>query len=72
MFDNMFNTVMDIKGKTKDNLNAQRVLKSICSRLELEMDGHSSNTMPKSAYTLTRDKKRRIFDWMRCLRLEDV
>ncbi|KAL0448838.1 UNVERIFIED_CONTAM: hypothetical protein Slati_1440200 [Sesamum latifolium] len=34
MFDNLFNTVMDIKEK-KDNLNARNDLKIICNRLEL-------------------------------------
>ncbi|KAL0401502.1 UNVERIFIED_CONTAM: hypothetical protein Slati_4180100 [Sesamum latifolium] len=29
VFDNIFNTVMDVKGKTKDNLNARKDLKII-------------------------------------------
>ncbi|KAL0359822.1 UNVERIFIED_CONTAM: hypothetical protein Sangu_0831600 [Sesamum angustifolium] len=37
VIDNIFNTVMDIKGKTKDNMNAHRDLKIICNRLELEL-----------------------------------
>ncbi|KAL0287390.1 UNVERIFIED_CONTAM: hypothetical protein Scaly_2766300 [Sesamum calycinum] len=37
VFDNIFNTVMDIKGKTKDNLNARKDLKIICNRSELEL-----------------------------------
>ncbi|KAL2231174.1 UNVERIFIED_CONTAM: hypothetical protein Sindi_1711800 [Sesamum indicum] len=31
MFDNIFNTVMDIKGSTKDTLNAWKDLKIICN-----------------------------------------
>ncbi|KAK4389817.1 hypothetical protein Sango_2318700 [Sesamum angolense] len=37
VFDNIFNTEIDIKGKTKDNLNARKDLKIICNRLELEL-----------------------------------
>jgi len=32
VFDNVFNTVMDIKGKTKDNANARIDMKKICKR----------------------------------------
>ncbi|KAL0328155.1 UNVERIFIED_CONTAM: hypothetical protein Scaly_2248100 [Sesamum calycinum] len=35
VFHNIFNTVMDIKGKTKDNMNAHRDLKIICNHPEL-------------------------------------
>ncbi|KAL0405155.1 UNVERIFIED_CONTAM: hypothetical protein Slati_3829400 [Sesamum latifolium] len=50
---------MDIKGKTKDNLNARMDLKSICNRPELELDEHRLNVMPKAAYTLMKEQKRR-------------
>ncbi|KAL0417098.1 UNVERIFIED_CONTAM: hypothetical protein Slati_3541700 [Sesamum latifolium] len=59
VFDNIFNTVMDIKGKTKDNLNAHWDLKSICNRPELELDERRPNVMPKAAYTLSKEQKRR-------------
>ncbi|KAL0455291.1 UNVERIFIED_CONTAM: hypothetical protein Slati_0868300, partial [Sesamum latifolium] len=36
VFDNIFNTVMDIKGKIKDNLNIRKDLMIICNRSELE------------------------------------
>ncbi|KAL0298795.1 UNVERIFIED_CONTAM: hypothetical protein Sradi_6539300 [Sesamum radiatum] len=38
VFDNILNTIMDIKGRTKDNMNACRDLKIICNRPELELD----------------------------------
>ncbi|KAL0434385.1 UNVERIFIED_CONTAM: hypothetical protein Slati_2772800 [Sesamum latifolium] len=49
VFNNIFNTVMDIKGKTKDNLNARKDLKNICNRPELEVDERRPNAMPKAA-----------------------
>ena len=37
VFDNVFNTVMDVKGKTKDNAKARMDLKEYCRRRELEL-----------------------------------
>ncbi|KAL0311178.1 UNVERIFIED_CONTAM: hypothetical protein Sangu_2412500 [Sesamum angustifolium] len=64
VFDNIFNTIMDIKGKTMDNLNARRDLKTICNHLELELDEHKPNVMPKAVYTLTKEQKRRVCEWI--------
>ncbi|KAK4383012.1 hypothetical protein Sango_2817600 [Sesamum angolense] len=60
VFDNIFNTVMDIKEKTKDNLKARKDLNIICTRPELEVDKRRLNVKPKAVYTLTREHKRRI------------
>ncbi|KAL2226718.1 UNVERIFIED_CONTAM: hypothetical protein Sindi_2030500 [Sesamum indicum] len=59
---------MDIKGKTKDNLNARRDLKIICNCPELELDERRSNLIPKAVYTLSKEQKRRIFEWIRGLK----
>ncbi|KAL0347689.1 UNVERIFIED_CONTAM: hypothetical protein Scaly_1784900 [Sesamum calycinum] len=48
VFDNIFNTVMDIKGKMKDNMNARTDLKIICNRPKLELDERRPNVMPKA------------------------
>ncbi|KAL0354335.1 UNVERIFIED_CONTAM: hypothetical protein Sangu_1014800 [Sesamum angustifolium] len=48
IFDSVFNTVMNIKEKTKDNLNAQKDLKIIYYRLELEADERRPNVIPKA------------------------
>ncbi|KAL0333127.1 UNVERIFIED_CONTAM: hypothetical protein Scaly_2214200 [Sesamum calycinum] len=63
VFDNIFNTVMDIKGKTKDNLNPRKNLKNIYNRPELEVDKCRPNAMPKAAYTLTKEQKKKICEW---------
>ncbi|KAK4385676.1 hypothetical protein Sango_2691600 [Sesamum angolense] len=62
VFDNIFNTVMDIKGKTKDNMNAHRDLKIICNHPELELDERRPNVMPKVVYTVRNEQKRRSHD----------
>ncbi|KAL0389919.1 UNVERIFIED_CONTAM: hypothetical protein Scaly_0349000 [Sesamum calycinum] len=64
VFDNIFNTVIDIKGKTKDNMNARRDLKIICNRPELDLDECRSNFMPKAVYTLRKEQKRTICEWI--------
>ncbi|KAL0444722.1 UNVERIFIED_CONTAM: hypothetical protein Slati_2194900 [Sesamum latifolium] len=71
IFDNIFNTVMDIKGKTKDNLNARRDLKSICNCPELELDERRPNVMHKAAYTLSKEQKRRVCQWINGLQFPD-
>ncbi|KAL0361213.1 UNVERIFIED_CONTAM: hypothetical protein Sradi_3805800 [Sesamum radiatum] len=58
---------MDIKGKTKDNLNAHWDLKSICNYPELELDEHRPNVMPKAAYNLLKEQKRRVCEWIKGL-----
>ncbi|KAL0402233.1 UNVERIFIED_CONTAM: hypothetical protein Slati_4253200 [Sesamum latifolium] len=68
VFDNIFNTVMDIKGKTKNNLNARKDLQIICNRPELEVEERRPYVMPKAVYTLTRDQKKRIFEWITSLK----
>ncbi|KAL0392391.1 UNVERIFIED_CONTAM: hypothetical protein Sradi_2461900, partial [Sesamum radiatum] len=71
MFDNIFNTVMDIKEKTKDNMNARKDLKIICNHPELELDERRSNVMPKTVYTLGKEQKRRVCEWIRDLKFPD-
>ncbi|KAL2228724.1 UNVERIFIED_CONTAM: hypothetical protein Sindi_1852100 [Sesamum indicum] len=55
MLDIIFNTVMDIKGTTKDTLNTWKDLKIICNGQKLELDKRRMNVMPKAVYTLTVD-----------------
>ncbi|KAK4389777.1 hypothetical protein Sango_2314700 [Sesamum angolense] len=59
---------MDIKGKSKDNLNARKDLAIICNRPELQVDERRPNVMPKAVYTLTKDHKRKVCEWVKCLR----
>ncbi|KAL0285285.1 UNVERIFIED_CONTAM: hypothetical protein Sangu_2786300 [Sesamum angustifolium] len=68
MFDNIFITVMDIKGKIKGNVNARRDLKIICNRPELELDERRSNVMPKAVYALGKEQKMRVCEWIRGLK----
>ncbi|KAL0444204.1 UNVERIFIED_CONTAM: hypothetical protein Slati_2143100 [Sesamum latifolium] len=71
VFDNILNTVIDIKEKTKDNLNAWKGLKIICNRAKLEVDERRPNVMPKAVYTQTKEQKRRICEWTSHLKFPD-
>ncbi|KAL0404142.1 UNVERIFIED_CONTAM: hypothetical protein Sradi_2055000 [Sesamum radiatum] len=71
MFDNIFNTVMDIKEKSKDNMNARKDLAIICNLPELQVDERRPNVMPKVVYTLTKDQKRKVCEWVKCLRFSN-
>ncbi|KAL0325043.1 UNVERIFIED_CONTAM: hypothetical protein Sradi_5073600 [Sesamum radiatum] len=62
---------MDIKGKSKDNLNARKDLAIICNRPELQVDERRLNVMLKAVYTLTKDQKRKVCEWVKCLRFPD-
>ncbi|KAL0305275.1 UNVERIFIED_CONTAM: hypothetical protein Sangu_2493100 [Sesamum angustifolium] len=64
VFDNIFNTMMNIRGKMKDTLNTRKDLNIICNRPEVEVDEKRPNVMLKPIYTLTREHKRRICEWI--------
>ncbi|PKU86674.1 hypothetical protein MA16_Dca014316 [Dendrobium catenatum] len=55
IFDNIFNTVMNIKDKSKDNIKVKMDLKEICRRKALELrDARNGKFFkPKAPFTLT-------------------
>ncbi|XP_054813974.1 uncharacterized protein LOC129314536 [Prosopis cineraria] len=73
MFDNIFNTVMDVNGKTKDNINARKDLSLYCNcpnyELKINVDGKISK--PIAPYTLGKEKKKMVCEWVTNLRLSD-
>ena len=56
VFDNVFNTVMDVKGRTKDNVKARQDMKEICKRPELELieSGNGKLIKPHAKYSLNK------------------
>ncbi|XP_019226099.1 PREDICTED: uncharacterized protein LOC109207610 [Nicotiana attenuata] len=60
-FDNLFNTLMDVNNKTKDNLKARMDLKEYCRRSELYRTYLNNKIQkPKASYTFTLDERRKI------------
>ncbi|XP_025649597.1 uncharacterized protein [Arachis hypogaea] len=73
VFDNIFNAVMDIKEKTKDNAKARMDLSLYCKRKNLELPEQSGGKIikPKANYTFTLQQKRAICEWVKELRMPD-
>ncbi|XP_012841495.1 PREDICTED: uncharacterized protein LOC105961778 [Erythranthe guttata] len=72
VFDNTFNTIMDFKGKSKDNIKARKDLKIICHRPDLELRKRNGKVfVPKAVYSLSKDQKKLVCEWVKNLRLPD-
>ena len=61
--DNIFNTIMNVEGKTKDNAKSREDLKELCSRPELHRD-EITNKSPKACYSLEKDAKEALCQWI--------
>ncbi|GKB71626.1 uncharacterized protein Tco_0933038, partial [Tanacetum coccineum] len=70
VFKNVFETVMDIEGKTKDNAKARDDVKIYCKRKELEKN-ESTEKYPKACYSLGKDEKKVVCDWVSKLKFPD-
>ncbi|XP_019246481.1 PREDICTED: uncharacterized protein LOC109226136 [Nicotiana attenuata] len=56
--DNLFNTIMDVTNKTKDNLKDRMDLKKYCRRSELYLAYFNNKIQkPKASYTFTLDER---------------
>jgi hypothetical protein len=73
VFENVFNTVMDVKGKSKDNVKARMDLADICKRRELELHYSSEGKLikPKAKYSFTIEQKRTVCEWVKQLKMPD-
>ena len=63
MFDNVFNTVLNVPGKTNDNEKSREELNDICDRPELAKD-RATGKFSKAKYALDRDSKRVLLEWI--------
>ena len=73
VFDNIFNTIMDIKGKTKDNIKVRMDLKEYCKRSDLEIIKSNNGKFfkPKAKYSFTMDQKKTVCEWVKNLIMLD-
>ena len=69
VFENVFNTIMNIKGKTKDNIKAREDLAMFCRRKELEKNVNGK--YPKADYTLDKNDKLVVCEWVKNLKFPD-
>ena len=70
---NVFDTVMDIKGRTKDTNKGRLDMAKLCSRRDLELIDLGGGKMfkPKAKYALTKKEKLAICEWVKQLSLPD-
>ncbi|WMV42522.1 hypothetical protein MTR67_035907 [Solanum verrucosum] len=69
----MFNTVMDVAGKTKDNVKTRLDLPEHCRRPELHLQESTNNKLlkPKASDSFTMEQKRKICEWVESLKIPD-
>jgi hypothetical protein len=72
MFVNIFKTVMDMKGKTKDNIKARLYVALFCNRknIELVFDG-SRVTKPRANFVLEKNAQLIVYKWLKSLCFPD-
>jgi hypothetical protein len=72
-FDNVFNTVMNVTGKTKDNDKARKDLAKLCARGDLEMQPLPNGKLakPKATYSFTSEEAKLVCKWIKELKMPD-
>ncbi|WVZ51446.1 hypothetical protein U9M48_002593, partial [Paspalum notatum var. saurae] len=74
VFDNVWNTIMDIPNRTKDNIKPRFDLANICSRnkeLRMQQKPTGGWTKPKACYTLDKSQKKAVLRWIKNLKFPD-
>ena len=72
VFENIFNIVMDVKGKTKDNIKARLNIALFCNckNMELVCDG-SRVAKPRASFVLMKNAQLLVYKWLKSLRFPD-
>ncbi|GAU48783.1 hypothetical protein TSUD_406260 [Trifolium subterraneum] len=70
-FDNVFNTVMNVTGKTKDNEKARDDLANLCVCGDLEMQPlpNGKFAKPKAKYSFTSEEAKLVCQWIKELKM---
>ena len=74
--DQIIHTIMDVKGKTKDDVNARRDLAEHCKHRKLHVDdaevvGRERVAMPSAPFALNKEQKKALCDWIKNLKFPD-
>ncbi|XP_059295324.1 uncharacterized protein LOC132048635 [Lycium ferocissimum] len=69
VFDNVFNTVLNIDNKTKDNPQSRLDMVNYCDRPQLAKD--TSGKYPKAVYTIDKEERAILFNWVKRLKFPD-
>ena len=70
----ILHTIMDVKGKTKDDVHARRDLVEHCKRRKLHLQttvGGERVMMPTAPFVLSKEQKRVLCEWTQNLKFPD-
>jgi len=72
VFENIFNTIMDMKGKTKDNIKARLDVALFCNRQNMELVPDESRVAkPRASFVLEKNAQLLVYKWLKSLRFPD-
>jgi len=72
MFEKIFNTVMDVKGKTNDNIKARLDIALYCNHKNMELVYDESQVAkPKTSFMLEKNAQLLVYKWLKSLRFPD-
>jgi hypothetical protein len=72
MFENIFNTVMNMKGKTKDNIKSRMDIALFCHCKHIELVYVRSRVAKlKASFILDKNAQLLVYQWLKSLRFPD-
>ncbi|XP_020080549.1 uncharacterized protein LOC109704193 [Ananas comosus] len=73
VFENVYGTLANIEGKSKDNLSARLDLQDLNIRAELHPENRGSNRLylPPACYALSRDEKKIFYTFLKSIKVPD-
>ena len=72
VFENIFNTVMDVKGKTKDNINVRLDIALSCNRKNIELIFYGLRVAkPRASFVLEKYTQLLVYKWLKSPRFPD-
>jgi hypothetical protein len=72
VFGNIFNMVMDVKGKTKDNIKTRMDITLFCHRKNMKLVYVGSRVIkPKASFVLNKNAQLLVYQWLKSLCFPD-
>ena len=77
VFEQIVNTIMNVKGKSKDDINSRKDLATHCKRRRLHVqitdggNGDRRELMPPAPYVLSKEQRKVLCDWICDLKFPD-
>jgi hypothetical protein len=72
VFENIFNTIMDVKRKIKDNIKARLDIALFCNRKNTELVCDESQVAkPRASFVLEKNAQLLVYKWLKSLRFLD-